>query len=133
MRHFTYQELTRSATASRLGIANIPNQRQRRNLRCLVEAVLDPVRTLWGKPLLVTSGYRCEALNKAVGGVPDSQHKEGNAADITTGNAKDNERLFNLIINSNIAYDQLIGEQNFRWLHISHNSNGANRNQAIML
>lgn len=74
MKYFTINELTRSATAKRLGIDNTPNKSIRANLEALGENVLDPLREAWGAPIIVTSGYRCQRLNKAVGGASNSQH-----------------------------------------------------------
>lgn len=126
--HFSLYELTRSTTALRLGIDNTPDAEQILNLQALAREVLEPVRTLAGKPMRVTSGFRCQQLNNAVHGAHSSQHTQGNAADITLGSANENHRLYRLIVGSSIPYDQLIGECGFRWLHISHNPNGANRN-----
>ena len=70
MKYFTIEELTRSTTARQRGIDNTPSQQVIDNLTALVNNVLDPLRQAWGKPIHVNSGYRCPALNKAVGGVP---------------------------------------------------------------
>ena len=85
MKYFTIKELTRSTTAQLRGIDNTPSQQVINNLTALVENVLDPLREAWGAPIHVNSGYRCPALNKAVSGVPASQHMLGEAADITAG------------------------------------------------
>ena len=66
MKYFTIEELTRSATASRLKIDNTPPPEAVTALTRLTERLLDPVRELRGGPLIVTSGYRCAALNSAV-------------------------------------------------------------------
>lgn len=82
-RNFSYCEFEASDTAKRLGIINaITTVEVREAVRELVLTVLQPLRDDWGEPLHVNSGYRCPALNKAVGGVPTSQHVKGEAADI---------------------------------------------------
>ena len=86
MKHFTLKEFVKSDTARRLGIDNTPSPQVEERLRQLVDYVLDPLREAYGKPIYVNSGYRCPALNRAVGGVAHSQHLTGEAADITGGN-----------------------------------------------
>ena len=120
MKYFTLTELTRSATARRLGIDNTPSPDARAALTQLVDNVLDPLREAWGAPLYVTSGYRCPALNRAVGGVPHSQHILGQAADVTTGTIDGNRRLWQLLQSLKLPVDQVINEHGFRWLHISY-------------
>lgn len=120
MKHFTITELTRSATAQRMGIDNTPPANAVNALHLLVDQVLDPLREAWGAPLYVTSGYRCPQLNHAVGGAPHSQHMLGEAADITTGNRADNMRLLRLLKQLQLPVDQVINEHNGRWIHISH-------------
>lgn len=119
MKHFTLTELTRSATACRLGIDNTPQQAVVAALTQLVDKVLDPLREAWGAPLYVTSGYRCAALNHAVGGAPNSQHILGQAADVTTGTIDGNRRLWLLLRSLNLPVDQVINERGYSWLHIS--------------
>ena len=126
MRHFTIAELTRSATARRLGIDNTPPASAVRALRALVDDVLDPLREAWGGPIRVNSGYRCPELNKAVGGTPSSQHQHGEAADITVGSRSANRRLLALIKRLDLPVDQCIDEKGFRWIHVSHRR-GRNR------
>ena len=134
MQHFTIQELSASATAERLAIDNTPPRAARRMLTILVEQLLDPIRRRYGAPIIVTSGYRCPALNTAVGGVANSHHIVGCAADITTGSIDDNRRLFALIINMKsthgLRFTQLIAEEGYRWLHISYVP-GMLRNQFV--
>lgn len=120
MKYFTIEELTRSTTASLRGIDNTPSQLVIDNLTALVDNVLDPLREAWGKPFKVNSGYRCRALNKAVGGVPASQHMLGQAADITGGSQEANRELYSLLKRLNLPVDQAINEHDFRWLHISY-------------
>ena len=115
MKYFTYNELI----ATSHNVSNIPNTAARSNLHYLVVNVLDPVREMWGKPITVNSGYRSEKLNKLVGGASNSQHLYGQAADINVGSKEGNKKLFDMIVNSNIPFDQLIDEKNYQWLHIS--------------
>ena len=91
--HFTLTELTRSATAQRLGMDNTPDAQTLNNLRALATNVLEPLRQLYGSPIRVTSGYRSPDLNAVVGGAPSSQHMRGQAADITAGTPEENRRL----------------------------------------
>lgn len=132
MKYFTIAELCRSTTADRLGINNKCNQEHVVNLTALVDNVLDPLRTWYGKPLTVSSGYRCPALNKAVGGSATSQHMTGQAADIDTGDRQQNKLLFEYI-SKNLPFDQLIDESNFAWVHVSYRSDGKNRKQVLKL
>ena len=97
----------------------------RENVKALVSEVLDPVREKLGMPILVNSGYRCEKHNKDVGGVRNSQHLRGEAADI---HCADNERLKQLII-ENGKFDQLITYPTF--LHVSYKRTGGNRHQRL--
>ena len=120
--------MERSDTAVRHAIDNTAPESARKNIAVLVDNVLDPLREAWGKPISVTSGYRCAALNKAVGGVPTSMHLTGNAADITTGNEVDNRRLYQLAQELNLPYFELIGKKyGFKWLHVSFNPERAKR------
>lgn len=73
---------------------------------------------MYGKPIYVNSGYRSEALNKAVGGSSTSQHRLGMAADIDTHTREGNIELFNLIA-KNLSFDQLIDEKDYSWIHVS--------------
>ncbi len=83
MKFFTIAELCKSTTADRLGINNRCRQEHVTALTALVDNVLDPLRTWWGKPITVNSGYRCPELNAAVRGSKTSQHMKGEAADLT--------------------------------------------------
>lgn len=121
MKYFTINELCKSSTAAKKGIANVPSAEERANLEALVANVLDPLREAWGKPIVVNSGFRCERLNNAVGGAAGSQHKTGEAADIeaVTRDPADNRRLFELIRKLGLPFDQLINEFGYNWVHIS--------------
>lgn len=120
MKYFTITELCKSSTAAQKKIDNTPNSEVVNNLKKLVEYVLDPLREKYGKPIHVNGAYRCPALNKAVGGSKTSQHMLGLAADITAGSVANNKILFNLIQELNLPFDQLIDENNFRWIHVSY-------------
>ncbi len=131
MKYFTITELTKSATASRRGIDNTPSSTIKANLTELVDKILDPLREAWGAPIIVTSGYRCQKLNTAVGGAKSSQHMYGQAADIRTVSDKpsDNKKLFDLILKLNLPYDQLIDEYGYNWIHVSYSPR--NRKQIL--
>lgn len=136
MKYFTIEEMCASDTARRKGIDNTPNADARLRMQTLIEQLLDPIRAAWGGPITVTSGYRSPELNKKVGGVSNSQHMKGEAADITVGSVGDNKRLFDKIVElqkaGKIAFDQLIDESNYDWVHVSYRS-GKNRNQILHL
>lgn len=132
MNYFTIAELCRSNTADRLGINNRCRQEHVANLTALVDNVLDPLRTWWGKPINVNSGYRCSQLNAAIKGSKTSQHMSGQAADIDTGDRQQNKLLFEYI-RKNLPFDQLIDESNFAWVHISYRADGKNRGQILKL
>lgn len=130
MKHFTIEELCRSETARSRGIDNTPTVEARKNLTALVDNVLYPLREWYGKPIYVNSGYRCPALNKAVGGVANSQHLTGQAADIDTGGTAENRKLMKHI-EDNLDFDQLIWENGGAWVHVSYRADGKNRRQVL--
>ena len=123
MKYFTIKELCKSSTATLKRIDNTPNSEIVNNLEQLVDNILDPLREAYGKPIKVNSGYRCEALNVAIGGSKTSQHRYGLAADITTGSRLENKKLFILAKQLNLPFDQLIDEKAYSWIHISFSKN----------
>lgn len=127
MRNFTIQELTASTTAESEKINNEPTPEAVKNLKLLVDRVLDPLRDAYGKPIRVNSGYRSPALNKAVKGSKTSQHVKGQAADITAESEQENKKLFELAQKLNLPFCQLIDEKNFSWVHISYDKNNVKR------
>lgn len=136
MKYFTIKELTKSETAERKGIMNVPLPEQKANLTTLVNNVLDPLREAYGKPIIVTSGFRSPLLNKAVGGANTSQHLKGEAADIVPRDKEDMMLLFNLA-KELPEFDQLINEKPDKncvpsWIHISYSSNN-NRKQILTI
>ena len=114
--HFTLEELTDSATATAHGIDNTAPSGIVYELTRLCENALERARAIWGVPVHVNSGYRCPALNSAVGGAATSEHLFGRAADLVPSglNLLD---AFNAIRTSDVEYDQLIIEDN-EWIHI---------------
>lgn len=129
MKYFTTAEFVRSDTADRKGIDNrLPNELLP-NVQALVDNVLDPLREAYGKPIRITSGYRCEELNKAVGGSKTSDHMNACAADIvgTPNTREENKKLFNLIQELGLPFKQLIDEKNFSWVHVSCDRNNLKR------
>lgn len=131
MKHFTIEEMTESSTATAKGIDNTPSKDIEAKLQKLIEAVLDLLREWYGKPIRVNSGYRCEALNEAIGGSKTSQHCLGEAADITAGSKEENKKLFEYI-KDNLPFDQLINESDFSWIHVSYRE-GRLRKQVLAL
>lgn len=124
MKYFSLQELIRSNTAERLGIDNTPDAVVVEHLEMLVERLLDPLREAFGRPIIVTSGYRCPELNKAVGGSPTSAHLQGYAADLVPKDG-DVQRFLELtrwwLLREEIPYDQLIVEtssEGAKWVHL---------------
>lgn len=134
-KNFSYDELIASATAKRLGLDNTPTPEEKEKLRQLAEDILQPIRDAWKSPIVVTSGYRSEAVNKAVGGVSNSQHRLGEAADIKVGGKDRNRKLFNfiykLIAKGDIKVGQLIDEYSYSWIHISLLRKGKENNQIL--
>ena len=134
--HFTIEELCASATANAKGINNQPNMQQMINLVYLAAYVLEPLRVAMKEPIKIGSGFRCEKLNKAVGGVANSQHMKGQAADLCIdGDMEKGKKWFNYIKN-NLPFDQLIMEHNSKgtyWVHVSfvYPDFGKNRKQVI--
>ena len=122
MKYFTINELIKSTTAIKRHIDNTPSKEVERSLTALVEKVLDPLREAYGKPIIVTSGYRCPKLNAIVGSTPSSQHVKGEAADIKSvqDTPEENKKLFDLIVKLKLPFDQLINEHNYDWVHVSY-------------
>jgi len=122
--NFTLKELTKSDTATRLGLDNTPDDVALENLKTLCEKVLQPVRDHFGKSVTVNSGYRSPESNAAVGGSKTSDHCKGQAADIEIDGVP-NPDLAEWIQN-NLDYTQLIlefytqGQPNSGWVHVSY-------------
>lgn len=131
--NFTLEELTKSQTALRKGIPNNPNATQIDALKELCINVLQPIRSYFDKPVIISSGYRSCELCIAIGSSIDSQHSKGEAADIEIVGV-DNKELFDYIKN-NIDFDQMILEfyegGNSGWVHVSYVSPKENRKQTL--
>lgn len=125
--NFSISELVHSDTANKFRINNTPNLIALDNMLELIFYVLQPLRIKFGKPIIITSGYRCPKLNQLVGGVKNSQHLEGKAVDIVVKGMSPND-LIAFILKSGIEFDQLINEKT--WVHISF-SKGHNRHSVL--
>lgn len=130
-KYFTLQEMCASSTAKQKGINNEPPLDVKDKLEELIKHILDPLREAYGKPIRVNSGFRSPELNKAIGGVTNSQHVLGQAADITGGSKEENKKLFDLIQKLELPFDQVIDESNFSWVHVSYGPR--NRKQILKL
>ena len=126
-KNFSYREFEASETARCRGIMNVITTVQvRDSIKALVDDVLQPLRTAWGKSLVINSGYRCPVLNAAVGGVRDSQHVKGEAADVA---CDDPAALAQLAYDLGLPYDQMILYPTF--VHFSHRLEGEQRGQVL--
>lgn len=137
MVYFSIAELVRSPRATQLGINNNATGEYKKNLEALVDNLLDPVRSAWGTPINVTSGFRCKELNEAVHGAYKSQHLAGEAADIVSGGNKVGLKFnyeLGVLIASMGNFDQLIfedcGRDNLlpQWIHVSFSRTKNRRN-----
>ena len=145
--HFKLSEFTHSSTATARGIDNTPNEQQIANLKRICEEILEPLRAFAGQPIIIGSGFRCPALNKAVGEVKNSQHMTGEACDIRLPRTPYVDWGDNLAhTDMSVAYrwldflehhtdfDQLILEHSHGeyWIHVSCKSDRSrNRHQVI--
>lgn len=133
--HFSLKELVASDVAAKKKIDNTPSFEVVEHLSELVEKILEPLRVAWGSAVIVSSGYRCDKLNKAVGGVASSAHMRGDAADLQPAKGTV-EEFFNFIriwlYNTKTRFDQLILERKGKtvWVHISiYSSTGSQRGE----
>lgn len=137
MKHFCFEEFMRSNVAQQQGFFNEPYLYDETevydNLETLVDNVLDPIRELVAAPVIITSGYRCEQLNKLVGGVPKSQHRTGHAADfyVKDFSKNDMKKLF-VQLREKIDFDQMILYVRRGIIHISYVDAASNRDEAII-
>ena len=136
MKHFTFRELMHSNVALSNDIVNDPPRGEEAkiylNLKILVDNLLEPIRERFAVPMIITSGYRCERVNKLVGGVDNSQHMKGKAVDFcfASFSRKDMVAAF-FEIAEEFDFDQLIYYKKKGIIHISYNRDN-NRHQVIM-
>jgi len=135
--HLDLSEVIRSETAKRLGVSNMPTAEHIENFKKLAENIFEPIRNNFRVPIHLSSAYRSEALNKAIKGSSSSQHCKGEAIDIDmdgSSNGVTNKMVFDYIL-KNLNFDQLIWEfgttENPDWVHVSYNSDGAQRKQVL--
>ena len=120
--NFELEEFTKSATAERRNISNVPGAEEIKNITNLVTRLLQPLRDIYKEPFTINSGFRSLALNKEIGGAPSSQHLKGEAADVKV---KEPNKLLSTLIKSRLEFDQAILYPTF--LHLSF-KDGKNRN-----
>lgn len=138
MKHFTFREFEDSEKARELGIDNRMPEIAEAHVVELVDILLDPLREAWGGPLIVSSGYRCPELNRAVGGSETSAHTAGWAADLVPGDGRGVQELVNFAVEwltaTALPFDQMIFEHagSSRWLHVGiRNLKGKQRRQVM--
>lgn len=139
--YFTLKEFIKSDTAEKKGIDNTPDFTEVMHLDELRRVILDPMREAWGGPLVVTSGFRCKALNNAIPGASKtSAHLSGYAADIRPTDKRRTSKFIiwaaGWLVDNGIRYDQCIDEQigGERWLHIAvRDNNGRQRRQNLVI
>lgn len=129
-KHFSLEELTASTTARLRNIKNTPTDEQVENLRALCQQVLEPLRIAMNEPIMINSGFRCGTLNALVGGVYNSNHLYGYAADIRIKNEKQGLKYFRWI-RENCIVDELLFEKSggTKWLHVSYRRDKENRHK----
>ena len=148
--YFTYEELTNSSTANRLGIDNTPTSTEVINNIIEIMTILDGIREEWtiicenndwGSPvIIVNSGYRCMALNKAVGGSKTSSHMNGSAVDIVPKNGRNKEFLEFIdmyLMYHDVQFDELISEKPVNgvpsWVHLSLKNNKGHKRRRVFV
>jgi hypothetical protein len=128
--NFTLSEFTLSQTASRLGIDNSPSEEVIKNLIRTAQGMEEVRSLLMNQGIIISSGYRCPALNKAINGSRTSQHMTGEACDFTCPRFGTVDEIMQVILNSSIQYDQCILEFN-SWIHISFSD--LNRKESLVI
>ena len=129
--HLELSEVIRSESAKRNGISNMPTADHIENFKILATKVFEPIREHFGVPIRISSGYRSASLNKCVGGSATSQHCSGEAIDIDQdATTITNKQVFDYV-KDNLAFDQLIDEFNYAWVHVSYKANGKQRGEVL--
>ena len=133
--HISFKEATKSNTALRLNLDNTPNDYQITNMVGLALNIFEPLRKFVGGPIKINSFFRCEQLNRAIGGSSRSQHCEGRAIDLDdTFGHKTNAEMFQYV-KDNLNFAQMIWEfgddNNPNWVHVSYISEDENRGRCM--
>ena len=134
-KNFDYKEFEKTDVPGMQVKNTITSTEVRDNIKALVDAVIQPLRDVWERPLAINSGYRCPEVNKAVGGVPTSQHTKGEAADVCPfgrnghGDIEVVRQLAITARNLGLPFDQMILYPTF--VHFSHRRNGSQRGQIL--
>ena len=130
--HLELSEVIRSESAKRNGISNMPTPEHIENFKILATKVFEPIREHFGVPIRISSGYRSAELNKCIpGSSSTSQHSTGEAIDIDQDQTTiTNKQVFDYI-KDNLAFDQLINEFNYAWVHVSYKANGKQRGEVL--
>lgn len=129
-KHFNYEEFEFSNKANELDIDNhIPSDKIRFAIRLLVLNILEPLRNILQRPIILNSGYRCPELNKEIGGQKNSQHLIGEASDIRCGSAMEVLALAQIVKRHGLPFDQMILYESI--LHLSFKANGQQRHQIL--
>lgn len=126
MKYFSIEEFFRSNAAEKYQVSNIPGDEELsavlHNIKALVDNVLDPLRAMVGRPVIITSGYRSRKVNELVGGSKTSQHLTGKAADIhVQGCTPQQMEVVYQTIQRGYAFDQLIFYPSKNIIHVSWN------------
>ena len=135
-KNLSLAEVTKSAIAKRRGIANEPTIDHLESLKAVAENIFQPIREEFMCPIFISSGYRSEALNEAIGGSKTSQHSKGEALDLDADvyGVITNADIFNFVLDR-LDFDQLIWEfgtdENPDWVHVSFKKEGRNRMQVL--
>ena len=134
-KNFDYKEFEKTDVPGMQVRNTITSTKVRDSVKALVDEVLQPLRDAWGEPLAINSGYRCPEVNKAVGGVPTSQHTKGEAADVCPfgrngrGDIEVVRQLAQKAVELNLPFDQMILYPSF--VHFSHKLKGEQRRQIL--
>ena len=134
-KHISYKEAIRSTTALRLGIDNKPNEYHLQNMEMVAKHIFEPLRQAIDAPIKINSFFRCEELNKAIGGSTKSQHCQGRAIDIDDIYGHVSNAFMYYYIKDNLDFDQLIWEfgtdDSPDWVHVSYVDADSNRKRCL--
>ncbi|MBL4791292.1 MAG: hypothetical protein JKY60_20355 [Kordiimonadaceae bacterium] len=140
--HFVLSEMVASAVAKGKGLNNVPREEcDLANLKALCLNVLEPIRDSFGRPVIITSGFRCCTLNRLIGGAPNSQHTMGEAADFIIKSVPAYDAAKAIRYSDQVDFDQLIYESRIsgktgkviEWVHVSHSRGDNNRRECLTI